>query len=104
VSLSQGDMCLSCPGSVDLGVLLPHLAGVIVEAVRHPGRRPLRKVLAHGRDDGVLAAGEPADAANAILGGLLLAVLGRAMTGADPTEPRFRQHLAYQLLRGVMTG
>jgi transposase len=33
VSLSQGDVCLSCPGPVDLGVLLPHLAGVIVEAV-----------------------------------------------------------------------
>jgi len=33
VSLSQGGVCLSCPGSVDLGVLLPHLAGVIVEAV-----------------------------------------------------------------------
>ena len=46
----------------------------------------------------------PADAANAILGGLLLAVLGRAMTGADPTDPRFRQHLADQMLHGVMTG
>jgi len=33
VSLSQGDVCLSCPGAVELGVLLPHLAGVIVEAV-----------------------------------------------------------------------
>jgi hypothetical protein len=33
VSLSQGDLCLSCPGAVDLGVLLPHLAGVIVEGV-----------------------------------------------------------------------
>ena len=32
MSLSQGDVFLSCPGSVDLGVLLPHLAGVIVEA------------------------------------------------------------------------
>jgi len=31
--LSQGDVFLSCPGSVDLGVLLPHLAGVIVEEV-----------------------------------------------------------------------
>jgi transposase len=31
--LSQGDVLLSCPGSVDLGVLLPHLAGVTVEAV-----------------------------------------------------------------------
>ena len=33
MSLSQGDVFLSFPGSVDLGVLLPHLAGVIVEAV-----------------------------------------------------------------------
>ena len=31
--MSQGDVCLSCPGSVDLGVLLPHLAGVTVEEV-----------------------------------------------------------------------
>ncbi len=33
MSLSQGDAFLSCPGPVDLGVLLPHLAGVIVEEV-----------------------------------------------------------------------
>ena len=33
MSLSQGGAFLSCPGSVDLGVLLPHLAGVIVEEV-----------------------------------------------------------------------
>ena len=33
MSLSQGDGCLSCPGAVELGVLLPHLAGVIVEEV-----------------------------------------------------------------------
>ena len=33
MSLSQGDVCLSCPGAVELGVLLPHLAGVIVEEV-----------------------------------------------------------------------
>ena len=33
MSLSLGDVFLSCPGSVDLGVLLPHLAGVIVEEV-----------------------------------------------------------------------
>jgi hypothetical protein len=31
--LSQGGLCLSCPGPVELGVLLPHLAGVIVEEV-----------------------------------------------------------------------
>jgi AcrR family transcriptional regulator len=65
---------------------------------------PLREVLAHGWDAGVFAAGDPADAANAILGGLLVAVLGRAMTGADATDPRFRQHLVDQMLRGVVTG
>jgi AcrR family transcriptional regulator len=65
---------------------------------------PLREVLTHGCDAGVLAAGDSADAANAILGGLLLAVLGRAMTGADPAEPRFREHLVDQMLRGVVTG
>jgi hypothetical protein len=26
VSLSQGDVCLLCPGAVELGILLPHLA------------------------------------------------------------------------------
>jgi transposase len=33
VPLPQDDVCLSCPGVVDLGVLLPHLARVIVEQV-----------------------------------------------------------------------
>ena len=33
MSLSQGDVCLSCPGAVELGILLPHLAGVIVEGI-----------------------------------------------------------------------
>jgi len=33
VSLSQGDVCLSCPDAIELGILLPHLAGVIIEEV-----------------------------------------------------------------------
>jgi transposase len=33
LSLSQGDGCLPCPGAVDPGVFLPHLAGVVVEGV-----------------------------------------------------------------------
>lgn len=61
-------------------------------------------MLTRGRDAGVFAVENPADAANAILGGLLLAVLGRALTGADPADPRFRQHLVDQMLRGVVTG
>jgi hypothetical protein len=33
LSLSQGDVSLSYPGAAELGILLPHLAGVIVEGV-----------------------------------------------------------------------
>ena len=33
MSLSQGDVCLSCPGAVELGILFPHLAGVAVDEV-----------------------------------------------------------------------
>ena len=33
MSLLQGDVCLSCPGAVELEILPPHLAGVIVEEV-----------------------------------------------------------------------
>ena len=33
MSLSQGDGYLSCSGAVELGILLPHLARVIVEGV-----------------------------------------------------------------------
>lgn len=43
MSLSQGDVCLSCPGAVELGILLPHLAGVAVEEVLvEPGRLYVR--------------------------------------------------------------
>jgi transposase len=31
VSLSQDDGCLSCQPGLELGILLPHLAGVVVE-------------------------------------------------------------------------
>ena len=47
MSLSQGDVFLSCPGPVDLGVLLPHLAGVIVEEIAVTGG--LLLVLARAR-------------------------------------------------------
>jgi AcrR family transcriptional regulator len=65
---------------------------------------PLREVLTEGRDAGAFAVEDPADAANALMGGLLLAVLGRAMVGADPTDPRFQRHLVDQMLGGLVTG
>jgi AcrR family transcriptional regulator len=60
---------------------------------------PLRELLATGP----FAVGNVTDAANAILGAVLLAVLGRSMTGADPADADFRRQLADQLLRGVLS-
>lgn len=39
MSLSQVSDCLSCCDEVSLGLLLPHLAGVIVEAAEVTGAR-----------------------------------------------------------------
>ena len=48
MSLSQGDLCLSCSGSaVELGFLLPYLAGAVVEGVVAPAG--LLLVLARAR-------------------------------------------------------
>ena len=63
---------------------------------------PLRDLLSDGRATGAFALDNVADAANAILGAVLLAVLGRSMTGADPAEPGFRRQLTEQTLRGIL--
>lgn len=63
---------------------------------------PLRDLLTEGRAAGVVTVDNVADAANAMLGALLLAVLGRSMAGADPTDPGFCLHLTDQVLRGVL--
>ncbi|GAB3058372.1 hypothetical protein GCM10027053_20280 [Intrasporangium mesophilum] len=70
---------------------------------------PLRAVVAEGMESGALAVGDSgdpsavADAVNAILGGLLFGVLGRASSGGDPTEGRFQQRLVDQVVRGLTT-
>ncbi len=63
---------------------------------------PLRGLLGEGRAAGAFAVESTADAANAVLGALLLAVLGRSMAGGDPTEPRFRERLVEQVVGGVL--
>ena len=63
---------------------------------------PLRDLLAEGRTAGVIHAEDIPDAANAMLGALLLAVLGRSVAEADPADPRFHERLADQLLRSVL--
>jgi len=69
---------------------------------------PLRELLAETKTDtdGAVTVADianAADAANAILGALLLAVLGRSVAGADPTDARFRDQLTDQVLHGVLT-
>jgi TetR/AcrR family transcriptional regulator len=76
--------------------------GEVLEANDVRIAAPLRELLAEGRKAGAFAVNDPADAANAILGALLLAVLGRSMSGNDPTDPRFRRHLVDQTIRGVL--
>jgi AcrR family transcriptional regulator len=61
----------------------------------------LEKILAEGATSGELAPAEPADAANAILGAIMIATLGRWSRGADSTSPAFQEALADQVVRGV---
>ncbi len=63
--------------------------------------RPLRDLLIEGRDRGAFTFESPADAANAILGSALMAVLGRAAARQDPTDPTFVEALTDQIVRGV---
>ncbi|WP_370324090.1 TetR/AcrR family transcriptional regulator [Euzebya sp.] len=65
---------------------------------------PLRELLTEGRATGAFDVAAPADAANAILGAVLMAVLGRAAAGRDPADPDFTTALADQILRGVSAG
>jgi TetR/AcrR family transcriptional regulator len=64
---------------------------------------PLRELLAAGREIGVFAIDDVADATNALLGGVLLGVLGRSMSGADATDAIFQRHLTEQVVRGILT-
>ena len=63
---------------------------------------PLRELLAEGGKAGAFALDNVADAANAVLGALLLGVLGRSMSGSDPTDPAFREQLTEQTVRGLL--
>lgn len=65
--------------------------------------RPLRDLLTETHDAGAATVHDAADAANAIVGAVLLAVLGRSAAGADPTDPKFSQHLTDQVLHGILS-
>ncbi|MEV2277409.1 TetR/AcrR family transcriptional regulator [Nocardiopsis sp. NPDC049922] len=63
---------------------------------------PLRELLTECRASGAVRVVDVSDAANAVLGGLLLAVLGRAMADTDPSDPGFLAELRDQVLHGVL--
>lgn len=65
---------------------------------------PLREILAAGAVAGDFSIGDPVDAANAILGALMIATLGRWNRGGDSTEPAFQQSLTDQIVGGVRPG
>lgn len=64
---------------------------------------PLRDLLSHGRESGEFSFDDTADAANILLGAMLIAVLGRAIEGRSLDDGEFRRSIADQLLRTVIT-
>ena len=77
--------------------------GEVLKANDEHIARPLRDLLDECRAAGAVDVANVGDAANAMLGGLLHAVLGRAMAETDPTDPAFLDRLRDQILRGVLT-
>jgi TetR/AcrR family transcriptional regulator len=63
---------------------------------------PLQEILADGARSGQLRIGEPADAANAILGAVMIATLARWDRGDDSASPAFQQALTAQIIQGVL--
>ncbi len=62
---------------------------------------PLRKLLDEGAATGQFTISDSRDAANAILGGALIATLTRWEDGRDTQDPEFQQALTDQLVRSV---
>jgi AcrR family transcriptional regulator len=61
---------------------------------------PLEQVLADGAATGAFPIADPRDAANAMLGAVMIATLGRWYRG-DGITPAFRQALTDQIVRGA---
>ena len=62
---------------------------------------PLRQILSAGAADGLFAIDDPRDAANAILGAIMITILGRWHNGTDATAADFQSSLTSQIVRGV---
>lgn len=62
---------------------------------------PLRDLVARGVTAGDFDVPDPADATNAILGAVLMAVIGRAAAGRDPTDAVFCEAIVEQVVRAL---
>lgn len=65
---------------------------------------PLRRILREGQAAGVFVFDDDTDTANALLGAILSAVLGRAIGNRPLDETKFHEQLAGQLVRSVAVG
>lgn len=65
---------------------------------------PFEEILSAGSRDGAFSLGDPADAANAILGAAMIATLARWDRGKDSTAADFQEALASQIIRGLLPG
>jgi AcrR family transcriptional regulator len=65
---------------------------------------PLRELLVEGRALGRLTFDDTADAANTLIGGILLAVLGRAAGRRPTTDPQLQRSVADHLVGGLLPG
>jgi TetR/AcrR family transcriptional regulator len=64
--------------------------------------RPLRDLLDEGHRTDAFVVDDAFDAANALLGGLLVAVLSRSIADGDTADPQFHRRLAEQATRSVL--
>jgi AcrR family transcriptional regulator len=62
---------------------------------------PIRKLVTAGAGNADFHVHDAADTTNAILGAVLMAVLGRAARGGDPASADFRDAVVDQILRGL---
>jgi TetR/AcrR family transcriptional regulator len=62
---------------------------------------PIQRILEEGATAGQFSVADTADAANAILGAAMIAIIARWDRGADSTAAAFQQALTDQIIRGV---
>lgn len=62
---------------------------------------PLRELIAAGTATGEFDVADARDTANAVLGAIVMAVVGRAAADESPSDPDFRAALVDQVVRGL---